>query len=461
MAEFDGIPRVVAEISDGNLRTVPVPGTPKVTLLGITDNANALENEPVLIRPNTNISDFDLSDGTASEISRAIVEARDGGAENIEVVVIHVASSPSNARATTAANRATYLATTYALLINHPLDIVVVLGANIDTPSQTASTNFAYQLANFCFSATRHFNSCLGVIGTEPPLPYPSASISLAQLEAWVAALETYDTTTIEGDDIEIYDGTTDGGADGIPDNYAFWATTDASIPVGAPPSVDSQVIKDRNNNPVDIGKFVSVVAGSYRYANDIARKVSAADGGFPTSGWYHNSGAAAYAGMIAGLRPHHSPTNKTIGGVDIIRNLSIRQADRLAQKRFVVLQSQPKGIAVVNAMTGAYNISTTYRSDYVRLSTIRITLEAIERVRSVCDPFLGEPHNGVAESAMRAEIDQVLLKMQTEGALRRYEFNLVSTPAMQVLGQITIDLQLVPAFEITEITINVALRQE
>lgn len=479
MAEFDGIPRVIADISDGNLRTVPVPGSPKVTLLGITDNSAAKENEPTLIRPQTNLADFDLSNGAPSELSKAIIEARDGGAENIEVVVI------SKVSVITPADRKTKLADTYKLLINHPLDVVVPVGARIDTPNQTAASNFAYDLAAFCYKATKNFNACVGVIATEPPVPFPDeptiiltagyhiasgtnptiptvgklgrnvTTISLAELENWVAKAETYNTAGAEGASFTSYDGTTDANTDGVPDTFAMWATSDEVLPVGTPPSSDSQVLKDKNKNPIDIGKLISVVAGAYRFTNDISKKVD------PTNGFYHNDGAAAYAGRIASLRPHHPPTNKTIRGLDVIRNLSIGQADRLSQKRFVVFQDQPKGITVVSAMTGAYNISKTYRSDFVRLSTVRITLEAIERIRSVANPFLGEPHNGVSENALRSEIDQVLLKLQTEGALRSYAFELVSTAAMQVLGELTIDLQLVPAFEITQITLNVALRQE
>lgn len=455
MAEFDGVPRVTADITDGGLRIAPVPGTPKVTLIGITDSTAVTENEPVLVRPQTNLSDFDFEDGTVSPLSRAIIEARDAGAENIEVVVTKQTTSA------TAAQMKTYLDTTFALLVNHPLDIVVPVGVTIDMPSQTAGSNFAHQLAAFCQKATRHFNSCIGVIPTEPPIPYASSSISLAQLETWVAAMEDYDTSALQGADFGVYDGTTDGGGDGVPDNFAFWSTDDGVMPTGAPPANDGDVEEDRNGNPIDIGKYVSVVAGSYRFTNDVSARVETADGGFPSNGWYHSDGAAAYAGLIASLRPHHSPSNKVIPGVQIIRNLSIGQADRLSQKRFVVFQNKAKGVSVVDAMTGAYNISTTARSDFVRLSTMRITLEAIERIRSVADPFLGEPHNGISENALRTEIDQVLLKFQTEGALTRYGFELVSTPDMRVLGQARVNLTLVPAFEFRDININVGLQKE
>lgn len=450
---FPGIPRVKAQIVDGNLRIAPLPGTPKVTLIGCTDNSLVSLNDPLLVRPSTNLNMFDNADGTVSEISKGIVEARDGGAQNIEVVVTsltNVTTSPL-----TAAQRRTALVSTYAALINHPLDVVVPLGIAIDTPSQTAATNFGYDLAEFCYNASIQFNSCIGVIPTEPPVPFTSTSASLTQVEAWVAGVEAFNTTAIAGASFTSFDGVTDSGADGVPDNFAFWATDNDTLPTGSPPAANSHVIKDLNNNPVDIGKYISVVAGIYTFTNDVSDKVS------PTTSVYNNYGAAVYAGFITSLAPHRAPTNKVIPGVGVLRNLSISQANRLAVKRFVCFQAKAKGLTVVNAMTGAYNISIYYRSDFVRLTSIRITNAAVERIRAVADPFIGEPIDGVSLNALNKEIDQALLKFQTLGALQRYSFTIVSTPSMQVLGEITIPLTLVPAFETTEIDVNVSLAQE
>lgn len=452
MAEFDGIPRIKAELTDGNLRAVPAPLLPKVTLIGVTSSTAVTVNEPTLVRPDTDLSDFDNVDGSASELSKAIIEARDAGADNIEVVV----TLNQTTAATTNLARFNALTDTYDLLVNHPLNIVVPVNAFIDI--EPSGNSFGYQLAGFCYKASKEFSSVIGVIPVTPPVPLSQATVSLAELEAYVAAVEDFDTTGIDpsGGSFTSFDGVTDlAGVTGVPDNYAYWATTNETLPSGSPPAIDGDIITDKNGNPVDIGKYVSVVAGSYRFANDLVKKVA------PSVGFYDNDGAASYAGFISTLAPHRSPTNKVIPSVGIIRNLSISQADRLAQKRFVIFQKRAKGTTVVNAMTGAYNISPVYRSDYVRLTTIRIANEAVERIRAVADPFLGEPYNGVSENALRQEIDQALSVLQTLGALRRYDFQLISTPAMQVLGELVVDLQLVPAFEITQIRIDVALRSE
>jgi len=106
-------------------------------------------------------------------------------------------------------------------------------------------------------------------------------------------------------------------------------------------------------------------------------------------------------------------------------------------------------------------NISATYRSDYVNLSTVRIVHEAVERIREVSQDFLGMPNNPQLRNALDAECDTVLRRLQDVGALDRYEKTLVSSPSMRVLGQLRIQLKLVPAFEIIEIEIETSLAKE
>jgi len=50
---------------------------------------------------------------------------------------------------------------------------------------------------------------------------------------------------------------------------------------------------------------------------------------------------------------------------------------------------------------------------------------------------------------------------MQLAGALQRYDFAIIATPDQQVLGQMTVDLTIVPAFEILDIQVNVTLAKE
>jgi hypothetical protein len=205
----------------------------------------------------------------------------------------------------------------------------------------------------------------------------------------------------------------------------------------------------------VDIGAYISVVAGIVRAVNDCAYDV------YPTLGYYNSDGTAAYAGLIASLPAKSAPTNKIINGLSMQRDISLSQANDLAESRFVPIFAKPKGVVCASAMTGAYNISDYYRSDFVRLTTVRIVHDAINIVRDVADQFVGEPNSAPQRNALSTAIETALKAMQSQGALRRYDFNIYSSAADQVLGKATVELVLVPCFELQQITVYVSLASE
>jgi hypothetical protein len=147
--------------------------------------------------------------------------------------------------------------------------------------------------------------------------------------------------------------------------------------------------------------------------------------------------------------------------GITLSQGISEYQANRLAGSRYVTFLSKTKGIVVASAMTGAYNISQYYRSDFVRLSTVRIVHDAIKYVRETADQFIGEPNNAPQRNAMATAIENALKSMQERGALRRFNFNVYASPTDQILGKANVELILVPAFELQQVTVIVALTSE
>jgi hypothetical protein len=258
-----------------------------------------------------------------------------------------------------------------------------------------------------------------------------------------VTNLEDYEGCTY-------FDGTTET-ATGTPGNYALVATTSEQQPA----NYAGGDVTDAKGNRVDIGAYISVVAANVRAANDAAVDL------YPTIGYYNSDGAASYAGLVAGLPAKSAPTNKVVDGVTLSQGISQSQANRLAGARYVTFLSKPKGVVVASAMTGAYNISQYYRSDFVRLSTVRIVHDAINYVRETADQFIGEPNNAPQRNAMATAIENALKTMQEAGALRRFNFNVYASPTDQILGRATVELVLVPAFELQQITVVVALTSE
>ena len=190
-----------------------------------------------------------------------------------------------------------------------------------------------------------------------------------------------------------------------------------------------------------------------HRFFNDIGADVD------PSLGFYRGNGAAGYAGIISSLRAQSAPTNKPFRGAQAERNLSKAQSNRLAGARFVASQQRVTGLIVVSAMTGAYNIDDRFRrSDFTRLSTVRIVHAAIDVVRAAGQPFIGQGSNAVARNALKVRIDRSLASMQEDGALEDYTFSVNVDPTDRTIGRITVDVNLVPALEIRNIVTTISI---
>lgn len=444
---LDNLPRVDVTVNDGGLRlSEPIAG-PKVTLLGVTTSTNLDLKEPFLVPDiETGFTAAAESDGSPSELSKALEEAYAGGARAVELVKI---ADTSN-EAVSLDERYAALSNAYDVLANTEVDVVVPVGAYIDKPA--ASGDFAYQLADFCYNTTSVNRSAIGVIDHRNALQIASeedgASVdvdqdtpTLTQLESWVQDLENF--TYCSG-----FDGVTDANDDNVPDNYKFWATND-SIPAL---SGSASVITDGRQNPVDIGAYISVTAFNARYYNSSAQQL------YPSTSYYNGGGASYYAGKIVSLPVHSAPTNKNAENMLQQRTMSLSQVNRLVGARYVATALKPKGIVIARGITGAYNISSYARSDFVNLTTVRITHEAIRVTRETADPFLGEPNTANKRAALEQALDAAYGKMQENGALQRYQFSLTATPSQQVLGEASLSLTLVPAFELVKVTTTISL---
>jgi len=453
MPTFANLPGATVEILDQGLRISRPPSGPKVLLLGITTStdANATPYVPYSIS-NGSLTTADRifrnSDGSVSELCQALYECHIAGARDIELMNI----LPTASGAKLASNDLYgYLGEAYEVLVNYSADIICPVGVCLDDSVSGnfhgdggSSWSFGYQLANFCYQATKNNNTYIGVIGVNNATANPSGTPTLSEVETWVRTLENYTTP------LTPYDGTTDTGG-GVPGNYRFVATTTEQMPA----TYSGGDVEDAKGNKVDIGAYISVVAANVRAINEAATDL------YPTIGWYNSTGAAAYAGLVASLESKSAPTNKVVDGVVLAQGISESQADRLAGKRYVTFMTKPKGVVVASAMTGAYNIDQYSRSDFVRLTTVRIVHDAISYVREVADQFIGEPNNAPQRNALSTAIGNALKNMQATGALRRFDFNVYASPTDQVLGKATVELVLVPSFELQQITVIVALTSE
>jgi hypothetical protein len=462
---FDSIPGVAAVINDGGLTLKRDQSSPTVMIIGATSNQTVALEEPITLLRRSDLESFRNADGTPSEMMTRAQEVLDGGGQNVELFVLSDGTGARYAHWELNEDPVLrYQLTTRALdlLLNHKTyDILAPAGdVYIDATGLHSTENWAYLYADHCERRTRSEKTTIACIGVAAPtaavkgnnVTPGTAAPTLAQLTSWITALNAWDTSSLIGAAFTIADGVTDADGAGVPDTYAFWSTTDSAIPTGSPPSNDGQVRKDQKSNPIDIGAYIQLCQSWAHFPNVVAREIN------PTVRFYNANIAGAYAGLIASLPPEIGTTNQPLGGtVGFAHQPSAQQANDLTRNRYVVGRRKNGRLTVVAGDTLAHNVSTAYRSDFVRLTTVRITQTAIDIVRLVADPFIGRPSNPITRKALESQLDEALGALQGT-MLEGYDFSLTQSRTAKILGELDIDLTIRPALEIRTITVRVSL---
>jgi len=460
---FSNVPGVRLTFKDGGLAVnPPAPGT-KVTVLAVTTSSSLDVNEPVVTAKQSDALALSYhADGSPSEMTHAISEAYAGGARIVELVKICREDASGNPLASgevatesggtytksddmTADQRYDLLEDAYAQLLDHDVDIVVPYNVFIDNPGTASGSlprrEFGWQLAHFCYESTRGNNTAIGVIAHRSELEVADQEHSetvdvmhgtptLAQLSRWATELKnhTYDSW---------YDGDGVNGTDGNhrPTSYAYFLNASDSTLPGTISSAET----DANGWPIDLGKYISVVAGNVRHPNFIAQV------NYPEFGYYNGNKACYYAGMLTRLPSEISPTNKALSGISVARKLSITQLNNCIGARYIVPRIKAgRGLLVADAMTGAWNVSRYYRSDYTRITTVQISHEVGDIIRNTIDPLIGNPPNPNTTASIQAMLDNLLQDMIEDGKLLAGSSAVFSqTPEERALNEGTVNASL------------------
>lgn len=309
--------------------------------------------------------------------------------------------------------------------------------------------NFAYQLANFCYVQSRDNTDMTGVMGVLPP-----ASFALKDVSQWIGQLPTTTTDDATGKLVVSANGTGLLGNKWLSGRIASTATgvtahivdgvaglSDGGFISTDTGWLDDTQLKDTNDHLIDIGKYISVVATWATLANPA--RVAA----------YTATGAPTYGGFYSTLAPESAPTNKALRNVRLPFRVGSSKLDLMAGQRFVTFHQKTQGVVVSDAPTAART-----DSDYQRLSTMRQVKAAVDEVRRVGEPFLGEGISGARLAALDTAIDNALRGLTKRGVIIRYEHQVSATPAQKVQGKATVELKLVPAFELRQLSVVVAL---
>lgn len=169
----------------------------------------------------------------------------------------------------------------------------------------------------------------------------------------------------------------------------------------------------------------------------------------------YKSMWQGAYAGMVAVLPSYQSPLNKPIPGV--IKQdyqLSSMQSLNLTNKHIIVSRKRGNYVVCSDAITTAEDTS-----DFVAITTIRVVNDAVNLVKDIAEPFIGQPNTIQMRSGLETSIKSGLEGMIKAGAITDFRFSIISTASEQLEGSMRIVLELIPVFTVRRIRVSVAVR--
>lgn len=302
--------------------------------------------------------------------------------------------------------------------------------------------NFSYQLARFLYEYGVNIVDASGTMGVLPP-----ASASITDRARWLGKSPTWTYSTSTGEYTIASSG--DDGTGLLGNKFmagkaahrsgvfggGFIATEGKFMDSGAE-------LLDVNDIPIDLGKSISITPDYPLLKNE-----------FNQLG-YIASFAASYAGFYSNRPVSSAPTNKKVSNASIVYRQKLGNLNDLAGTGYTVLRNKSQGIVIADAPTAAMP-----NSDWKRLSTNRIVKSVIDGIRAAVEPFLGESLSQGKRGALQQAVEKVLLNAKKIGVLNDYRpFEIIQTPQMAVAGKVNVDLTLVPAFELRQITLTVSV---
>jgi hypothetical protein len=160
---------------------------------------------------------------------------------------------------------------------------------------------------------------------------------------------------------------------------------------------------------------------------------------------------AAAVAGKLASLAPHISLTNKPLAGIDgVAVEYSYGQLTSLVQNRVLALERK-RGIRVVKGIS-------TDDGAFRQISVRRIVDYAKEGVRQGANQYIGRLNNRRVRENLRTTVDSFLASMLNQEFLTGYRLNVTADRAMEIRGEVLVEMELNPTFSIDVIRVVMSL---
>lgn len=311
------------------------------------------------------------------------------------------------------------------------------------------TVNFAHQLAKFCYESSENFQFCHGVIGTSTP-----RSLSPRGIKEFFGKLPTYTYDT--GLETSVIARAADNGTgllghQLVGGKYGYhFNIKNGGLPLTLDGHYDTSnssanIATDRNGEEVDLGKYITVVAGFGKLRNEYEDR---------NNGYLTNI-ANVIAGLISSLPTNVSTTARACPAVQMDYFMPASVADEAAGARLIALINDDGVPTITDGPTFALTTS-----DYRRLTTMRIVSKIVEEIRLTSKPFLGRGQSTSRALAHETQLQAVIQKnINEDETITSGSFIVSQTRAQKVNGEKNISLTLTPVFELRRINLDVSLQ--
>ena len=323
-------------------------------------------------------------------------------------------------------------------------------------------TNFAHQLAVFCWLASTVWKTMVGFISMKGPGQFDRVSVA-----DWVGDLPvftskgTQSVVDVSGDngtgllgfkflagehsyrngmveDGDANDGLAYGG-------FILTKGTGLPNPDDFPYGIDdSDEAVDAAGKPVDIGKHIVITYDWPVHLNSFS------------DSFYRNGIAASLAGKIAILAENIEPLgdNGTMVRVASSPRIHASQLSALSKLRMTGMRrEQGQGLVLIDTKTSAHP-----DSDYTLISTIRCVNREVQGIRRIAKKYFGKPFSPDRILALNSDIEEYLRSERVLGFNQGTKHTLRYSRNDRIIGKLKVKLRMIPPFTLKAVDIEVSL---
>jgi hypothetical protein len=501
MAQYPNLPGIEVQIADGGLILPEDTTTESLLIIAPSVKVDA-PKEPVLVRQSSDLTTNGfgafVEGGVVNPIAAAWKAAFEGGNRRTYLMSLGKFNVETgevedvDAMAMTDEDKFVFLQNTFfGILADFPVNHVALVGVFADKEASLASLpalsegviHEFFVEGDVALTITAGTNDTIAVEGASLTLAaktYASASALQAEVEKEIATAGLDLKVAILGNKIRISRATAFALEVGT-NAFGLVAGDATEKTAGNFALLAGQFAENQTLNHTATIAYVGASAPSGNTLSQVKTnvdrllKLSNQYSGYvsvvasPELGYvlpgrsdlYFTNGVVTYAALVSTLRAESAPTNKRVYGVAGIHyNLSLRQLNELTGAKYVTFRLKGNQVVVTDGCTTApdyYLGGTKQASDFARLSTLRITQAASQLVREVTESFIGEPNRMPQYNSMNATIKGALEGMKAAGAIMDYRFTVVNRGG--TLSEAVVTLELIPAFEMKKVTVNVSLK--